>query len=43
VLAQQVIQPSVEGWLAAVGKSVVGTHIAGCRSRFRLPIDIDEL
>jgi hypothetical protein len=26
--------------LAAVGKSVAVTHIAGCRSRFRLPIDM---
>jgi len=28
---------------AAVGKSVVVTHIVGCRSRFRLPIDMGEV
>jgi hypothetical protein len=30
VLAQQLVQ--------AVGNSVVGTHIVGCRSRVRVPI-----
>jgi hypothetical protein len=43
VLAQHLIQPSINGWLSAVGKSVVVTHIAGCRSRVRLPIDISEV
>jgi hypothetical protein len=32
-----------QGWLAAVGKSVVVTHIPGCRSRLRLPIDMGEV
>jgi hypothetical protein len=29
--------------MVQVGKSVVVTHIVGCRSRFRLPIDMGAL
>jgi hypothetical protein len=29
---------AINRWLAAVGKSVVGTHIVGCRSRLHLSI-----
>jgi hypothetical protein len=38
VLSQQLIQPTIEGMTR-----VAVTHIAGCRSRFRLPIDMGDV
>jgi hypothetical protein len=40
VLGQQFVQAPINGWLAAVGRRVVETHIVGCWSRLRLPIDM---
>jgi hypothetical protein len=42
MLAQQLIQ-APNGSLAAVGESVVGTHIVGCRSRLPLPIAMGKV
>jgi hypothetical protein len=39
-LSQQLIQPRVERMLAVVARSVVVTHIFGCRSRLRFPMDV---
>jgi len=43
VLPQQLVQTSVERMTRGVGNSVVASHIAGCRSRVRLPIDMGEV
>ena len=40
VLGQQLIQPRVERMAAEIGRSVVITHISGCRSRSRFPMDM---
>jgi hypothetical protein len=39
VLLQQMIQPPVER-MTRGRRQVVATHIGGCRSRLRLPIDM---
>ena len=43
VLSQQLIQPTMEGMTRGVGKFVAVTHVAGCRSRVRVPIDMGEV
>jgi hypothetical protein len=43
VLAQQLIQPSIERVTRAVGRSVVVTRMVGCRSRSCLTIAIREV
>jgi len=43
VLSQQLIQPTIEGMTRGRRQVLAVTHIAGCRSRFRLPIDMDDV
>jgi len=42
LLVQQLIEAPIERVTRPAGNSVIVTHIAGCRSRFRLPMAIAD-